>query len=199
MTRWYAVPVNHHQEATAAGSILRLRLSLFFPRHLVTVSHSRRITPELRPLIPGMLFVRPMAPGDTVWIDSLDRKPGIGGLRRAAGLMSILAEQMSIFRAEFDEDGVLKPMPEQTFRGPRFRPGDRAPLVSGPMSGQDIIAEILRVDGQDRIRVLIPLLKRLVESTVPDEYLGEPLSPGSDAGGRNTAPAPKSHPYALAK
>jgi len=190
--RWFAVPANPHQEATAAGSILRHRLSLFFPRYWTAISHSRRFTAELRPLIPGLLFVRPMhAPGhdrgiadDFAWIDSLHRRPGIAALNRADRLLTIPLAHMALFRSAFDEDGVLRrTLPEAM--PSRFMPGDHAPITGGPMSGQDIIAEILKVDGKDRVRVLIPLLHRLVETSIPPWFLGNPVSPGPRAGAGN--------------
>lgn len=180
---WYAVPANPHQEATAAGSCLRLRLSLFFPRYWTAISHARRLSAELRPLIPGLLFVRPMIEGDLAWIDSLHRRPGIGAIRRA-DMLAIPLAHMALFRAAFDDDGVLRQAPPEALPA-RFMPGDRVPVVDGPMSGQDLIAEILKVDGRDRVRVLIPLLHRLVETSIPPWFLGDPVSPGPRAGAGN--------------
>lgn len=174
--RWYAVQTEMFRESEAAANVRRLGdVEMFYPRHWVEIRHARKVRSELRPLLTGFLFARMDVPS----FAPVRRQMGVRDLLGLPGLgpQAVADWQMLKFRLLFDLDGVLivpePPSPEEL--ADKYPPGTRAPIIDGPRSG--IIAEVKRVDGPDKIRVLMQWFGGLVETQVPASFLGEPVSP----------------------
>jgi len=181
--KWYAVQTEPLREDDAALRLRRLPdVELFLPQHLLVVTHARRRRALLRPLLSGYLFARMGVPS----FAAVRRQAGVRDLLGVPGLgpQPVADWQFVQFRRLFDQDGVLIPPHPQAIAA-KYLPGTRAPLVDGPGAG--IIAEVRRVDGPDKIRVLMHWFGRLVETQVPAWFLGEPVSPAI----REASPAEK--------
>lgn len=168
--RWYAVETERHEEAEVALFARRIPVEVFLPRRLVTIRHARKTRSEVRPLLPGYLFARVQP--------SLFRF--LRSIRGVTGMLSfgedptpIGDSEMAAFIGLFDPDGLL--VEKRLDPLAKFEPGAKVPVVDGPASG--LLAEIVRVDGPEKIKVLMQWFGTVVETQVPARFLGEPVSP----------------------
>lgn len=151
--RWYPVQTQPQRERFAAQQLENQGFSVFFPRRLISVRHARRLQQRQTSYFPGYVFVsldlaadRWRSVNGTFGVKSLVM---FGGRPAAAPL-----DFVELLRDWVDEEGCISPPS-------CFQPGDRVKLVSGPFA--DLVGRIDRLDGLERVRVLM----ELVSGTVP--------------------------------
>ena len=151
---WYLIRTKPHSEYRAAESLEHEGLEFFLPSVRVPRPHSGHVE---APLFPGYLFLRIDAES---W-PSLLRLPGVSGWVRFDGVVSPVPDQVVAQLAEriasIDRGGGL---------WTQFRRGQKVRVVSGPM---DNLAEIVDepTSPEDRVRVLLQFMGRLVAAQVP--------------------------------
>ena len=158
---WYCVGFIANKERLAIQHLERQAYEVFCPRMTRTVSHARKRVKKLVPIFPGYLFVH---------LDlSRQRWRPINGTLGVTHIVSV-AERPAPLKTGFvetlldhaDADGVV------TFNE-EFQPGDRVRMVGGAMHNQ--LGTLCRMKGPDRLVVLMSMLGREVETTVPKSML----------------------------
>jgi transcriptional antiterminator RfaH len=159
--RWYVV---HTQPSAEDRAIARLRTQgyhIFCPRLRKVVRHARKSTDKLAPLFPGYLFLR---------LDiSRDRWRSVNGTRGVVRLLT----QGDIPQAV--PSGVVEDLQSQAgvngcldLASP-FKAGQRVRIAEGPFA--DFVGTLERLNGADRVRVLLDLLGRSVSASLRCEAL----------------------------
>ncbi len=146
--RWYVVHTQPHRESRAQAHLTAQGFRAFLPRHRKTVRHARKLKTVSAPLFPCYLFV--------VLDLGRDRWRSVNGtfgvLRLVAGDESpipVPAGVVASMVAKCGSDGHLN-------LGRSLEVGDRVRVLSGPFA--DLIGELTRIDGAERVRVLLRLL-----------------------------------------
>ena len=154
--RWYVIRAKPQCEYLAADALGRDGFELFFPR--VQTPRPRAGRADM-PLFPGYLFLRYDQERQD-W-PSVRRLPGILGWVRFNGVVppvpdEVIAELAHRVEAINGGGGLWA----------RFQPGDKVRVVSGNMES---LAEVLEEprSPQDRVRVLLDFMGRLVPAEVP--------------------------------
>jgi len=159
--RWYVV---HTQPSAEDRAVVRLQTQgyhVFCPRLRKVVRHARKNTVKLAPLFPGYLFLR---------LDlSRDRWRSVNGTR---GVVRLLAQGDT---PQAVPPGVIEELQSHAdVHGALDRPlllnaGQRVRIAEGPFA--DLVGTLQRLDGADRVHVLLDLLGRSVSTTLPYEAL----------------------------
>lgn len=146
--RWYLVQTKSGQELTAEQNLLRQNFRSFLPRAWKTVRHARKIQNLITSYFPGYLFVR---------LDlTRDRWRSINGTFGVVRLVSAGERPLAAppglvedLQARADASGFIKGVQE-------LAPGDAVRVTRGPFA--DHLATVDRLDGEDRVRVLLDLM-----------------------------------------
>jgi transcriptional antiterminator RfaH len=159
--RWYVV---HTQPSAEDRAIARLETQgyhVFCPRLRKLVRHARKSTSKYVPLFPGYLFLRL----DT----SRDRWRSVNGTRGVVRLLTqgdipqaVPPGVVEYLQSHVDVDGTLD-------RTPSFSAGQQVRIAEGPFA--DFVGTLQRLNGTDRVQVLINLLGRSVSATLRCEAL----------------------------
>ncbi len=160
-TRWY---VAHTQSSAEDRAIVRLKTQgyhVFCPRLRKVVRHARKSTGKLVPLFPGYLFLR---------LDiARDRWRSVNGTRGVVRLLTLGDIPQAVPRgvvedlqSHTDVHGILD-------RAPSLNTGQSVRIMEGPFA--DFIGTLQRLDGTERVQVLINLLGRSVSTTLRCEAL----------------------------
>ena len=157
-SQWYVVRSKPRREEYAQGQLLRRGVETFLPR-IVEAVHERE--PVIGPLFPGYLFacVDLLAQYNSViWA------PGVRGFVAFGDTPAAVAPEVVDFLQErCGPGGVVRMLPT-------FHDGDMVRVIRGPLGGLVGIVQG-RVSGQCRVRVLMELLRRRTQVSVPSQLL----------------------------
>ena len=159
MRRWYVAHTHPHKEHRAVSHLQRQQFETFLPCFKKRRSHARRIDQVLSPLFPRYLFVsldleadRWRAVHSTVGVRHLV----CHGDLPAAVPTGIIEDLM----AQADRRGVVAPATLLLFER-----GDRVRIVDGAFADQ--VGQYDRMTADQRIVLLLDILGREIEATVP--------------------------------
>ena len=159
MTAWYVVYTHPNAEAQALENLKRQGYAAYLPRYRKWRRHARRREVVAAPLFPGYLFVR-MDLSCTQW-RSINGTFGVNRLVCHGDVPAAVPEAVvENLRAREDETGLL-PLASLIVldRGARVR------IVDGAFA--DRIGVYGRMTADERIILLLDLLGRTVEATLP--------------------------------
>ncbi len=157
--RWYAVASQPSREAIAANQLDSQDFDTFFPKRVRTVRHARRTKNRIVSYFPGYLFVA---------LDlNVDRWRSVNGTFGVRSLvmagdrpLPVPAGLVDSLRTLTDENGFLRRVDE-------LRTGDHVRVMNGPLA--DMIGAIDRVDGNQRVRILIDMLHGQIPAVIDRE------------------------------
>ena len=158
---WIAASTHQFKEAIAIANLERQGFHAYCPMIRRNVRHARRLREVLRPLFPGYVFIR-IAPQHQQWRPILSTI-GIRALVRFGDQLGIMPRGFVEGLHAREEEGVV-PMPR--FRE-QYATGERLRFREGPFEG--LIATVLKCEENDRLLVLLDLLKQSVRVRVPIE------------------------------
>lgn len=154
--RWFAAASLPNREAFAFEQLERQGFETFFPKRIRTVRHARKSMDRVVSYFPGYLFV-----ALDLHVDRWRSVNGTYGVRslimegeRPLPVPTGIVESLQQFT---DERGFLK-------RVEHLKPGDRVKVLNGHMA--DMIGEIDRLDGKNRVRVLIDMLHGQIPASI---------------------------------
>ena len=154
--RWYVVHTQHACEDRASMRLVAQGYHVFCPRLRKTVRHARKSENKLVPLFPGYLFLR---------LDlSRDRWRAVNGTRGVIRLLT-LGDMPQTVPAGIVED--LKShvdTRDALVWTPPLNVGQRVRITEGPF--EDFVGTLQRLEGADRVLVLLDLLGRAVPATL---------------------------------
>jgi transcriptional antiterminator RfaH len=153
---WYVVHAQPACEARAGMHLAAQGYTIFCPSARKTVRHARKSTDKLVSLFPGYLFVS---------LDlSRDRWRSINGTRGVLRLLTqgdvpqaVPAGIVETLQARTDSQGALA-LP------PALSVGQRVCIMEGPLA--NLVGTLQRLNGADRVQVLLDLLGRSVPTTI---------------------------------
>lgn len=154
--RWYVIRTKPQCEHVAARVLERAGFELFFPR--VRTPRPRAGRTET-PLFPGYLFLHYDV--DKQGWPSVRQHPGILGLVRFNGVVPPVPEDVV--------SGLARRVQEINREGglwTRFRPGEMVRVVFGKIDSHAEVIDEPR-SPEDRVRVLVEFMGRLVPAQVP--------------------------------
>ena len=154
--RWYVVHTQPACEDRASMRLTAQGYQIFCPRLRKTVRHARKSESKLVPLFPGYLFLR---------LDiARDRWRAVNGTRGVIRLLAqgdtpqtVPAGIVEELQAHVDRHGAL-------VWTPPLSAGQRVRITEGPF--EDFVGTLQRLDGTDRVLVLLDLLGRSVPATL---------------------------------
>lgn len=156
-TRWYLVQTQAGREAFAADHLRRQHYTPFVPTTWRSIRHARKIRTVRAAFFPGYLFV-PLDLTRDRWrpIDGTFGvvqivKAGAAPLPAPRGLVETLI-------AASGEDGVL----DRT--GGSLKAGHEVRVIRGPFADQIAVVEAMQ--GPDRVRVLLSIMRQAVPVTL---------------------------------
>lgn len=161
MKRWFAVHCQPHREERALLNLQRQGFEVYLPRYLKRRRHARRVEAVRRPLFPRYLFV--CFDRDTARWRSINGTYGVDHLVCHGNEPVPLPDEIiAEIQARHDDDGLV------VLDDPAsFRPGQALEIVNGPLAWQTGLFQ--RLNGNERVVVLLDLLGRNLTATVPVE------------------------------
>lgn len=165
---WYAVRSKPRREEFAQDQLIRRGVETFLPR---VVEHTRGAQPLVGPLFPGYLFARISLESQftsVIWAPGVHNMVAFGDAP-----IAVEAEVIDFLVARCGAEGVVRRMPS-------FAEGDVVRVVSGPLEGLMGIVQC-GASGRERVRVLMQLLRRNTQVSLPAASLQHESSRG---GGR---------------
>ncbi len=164
-TNWYVIQTKPRAEGKSLAFLDQKNIPTFLPRLLVNHRHGSRRWQAAEPLFPGYLFARFVA--EPQILSSIRWTPGIKQvLWDGADPTPVPDDVVAYLQQRAGESGVIVP-------GPRFAPGMRVRIASGPLVHLEGIIEN-PTPRRDRVRVLLELLNHQVSVEVDAEVV-EPL------------------------
>jgi transcriptional antiterminator RfaH len=161
--RWYVVRSKARREGYAQEQLLRRGVETFLPRILELAP--LRDASVVAPLFPGYLFARidlAAQHHSVIW------SPGVRGFVAFGEVPApVDAAVIEFLQVRCGREGVVRV--ER-----RFNDGDRVRVTHGPLSGLIGVVEG-HVHGDARVRVLMALLRRPTQVSVPARLL-EPVA-----------------------
>jgi transcriptional antiterminator RfaH len=158
---WIVVNTRPHAENTALDNLQRQAFDAYCPMLRKHRSHARSVTMVLRPLFPGYLFVR-AGPELGRWRSILSTY-GVRNVVRAGETPSVI------------DNGFIASLKEREINGAIVRPpnpyriGQKVEIAGGAFDG--IVATIIQLDADDRVVVLLELMKHTTKATLNSEQL----------------------------
>lgn len=158
-SQWYVVRSKPRRETYAQGQLLRRGVETFLPRIVETAPG--RGEPQVGPLFPGYLFAR------------LDLLTQFTSVIWAPGVHSFVSfgdtpapvdpAVMAFLQERAGDEGVVRVTRT-------FNDGDVVRVVRGPLGGLIGVVQG-QCSGQLRVRVLMELLRRRTQVSVPPQLL----------------------------
>ena len=158
---WYCAGFLRNKEHLAIQHLQRQGYSVFCPRLRKTVSHARRKVQKLVPLFPGYLFVK-LDVSQQRW-RPIDGTIGVTHIVKTAG------------RPARVDPGFVAPLLESADAAgvisfdQALKPGDAVRAIGGPLNDQ--LGVLCRMKDTDRVVVLMSMLGRELEVTIPRSNL----------------------------
>lgn len=159
LREWYVVRSKPRREEYAQDQLLRRGVETFLPRIVEPARGGSE--PIVGPLFPGYLFAR---------VDLLAQyncviwAPGVRSLVAFGDVPAAVDRAVVEFLQErCGPEGVVRVMPT-------FRDGDVVRVTRGPLGGLIGVVQG-QVSGQCRVRVLMELLRRRTQVSVPSQLL----------------------------
>jgi transcriptional antiterminator RfaH len=153
--QWYVVRSKPRREEYAQDQLLRRGVETFLPR--ILESGGARLDPAVGPLFPGYLFAR---------VDLLSQynsviwAPGVRGFVAFGSVPAAVDPAVVAFlRERCGREGVVRVVRT-------FQDGDLVRVVRGPLDGLVGVVQG-RVSGQARVRILMELLRRRTQVSLP--------------------------------
>jgi transcription elongation factor/antiterminator RfaH len=151
---WYVIHTKPHKESQLNTYLQSQGITTFFPTLRVNPVNPR--ASKIRPFFPRYLFTYVNL--DVVGLTTLNWAPGATRLVMFGGypatvpghVITHLKQRLQ----EIEAAGGLNP--------DEFTRGDRVRITSGPLAGYEAIFD-LRLNGTDRVQVLLDMLGRLVQ------------------------------------
>ena len=168
-TRWYALHSKPHKEEIVWRQLLAHDVETFYPQLRVHPVNPR--ARRVQPYFPGYLFVRTDVA--QVGLSVFEWMPGAVGLVHFDGIPAHVPDAL-ITALQLRLEHIQAAGGELLYR---LKPGDRVLIQDGPFAGYEAIFDG-RLDGRDRVRVLLAFLNRRV---VPLEVRASQLKPVSKA------------------
>jgi transcriptional antiterminator RfaH len=158
-SEWYVVRSKPRREQFAQGQLVRRGVETFLPR--ITEGGRLRGEPVVSPLFPGYLFAR--IDLDTQYT-SVIWSPGVHSMVAFGDVpVPVDAEVVEFLQQRCAGHGLIIAVP-------RFTAGEEVRIVGGPLAGLcGVVQE--HVSGRARVRVLMELLRRQTQVTLPTEHL----------------------------
>lgn len=162
MAHWFAVRTKPRREFYAKEQLMRQGHTVYLPVVRRLVSHARRRRLASRPFFTGYLFIL-LEPDQANWT-AINSTYGVACVVRFGDYYPpVPLELIEGLRAREDGSGHVV-LPEEL--ASPFRPGARVRVRVGEADIEGIFAGL---DGEERARVLIELLGRQQDLTVPVE------------------------------
>ncbi len=162
MEHWYTLHTKPWQEHQAHDYLCGRQVEVYMPTLQPAGKRGRRDREQ--PLFARYLFVR--GDLDRQPFASVQWTPGAIGLVRFDGRPAVVPDPVIDWLKK--RVGELQGL--DYHKGLPLRPGDRLRVTAGPLQGAEAIFD-RRLSAEDRARVLIDLLGRLVSCEVPMEWL----------------------------
>lgn len=154
---WYVIQSKPHKENQVCAYLEAQDFEVFYPTLRVQPADARAA--RFRPYFPRYMFVHTDL--DEVGVSALRWLPGAIGLVHfddcPAAVPDMVVHQLQRRVATIEAAGGL------IFDD--LKPGDPVRITSGPLAGYDAIFD-LRLNGSDRVQVLLSLLGRLVRMQI---------------------------------
>lgn len=153
--QWYVVRSKPRREAYAQDQLLRRGVETFLPRILESLAP--RLEPTVGPLFPGYLFARVdllSQYNSVIWAPGVRRFVAFGEIPAAVDPAVV-----SFLRERCGREGVVRVVRT-------FQDGDVVRIVRGPLGGLIGVVQG-EVSGQARVRILMELLRRRTQVSVP--------------------------------
>lgn len=160
---WVAVCTQPNREMLAVDNLRRQGYEVYCPMLSKARSHARKVEQVRRPLFPGYVFV------------SLEvMRQGVRAIHSTFGVRHLVqfGDKPARLPAHFigalkacEVDGVIPPQPIAE----ALPQGARVLIKDGAF--KDLMATVLSCQAQDRVVVLLDILKRSVKAGVPAHYL----------------------------
>ncbi len=159
-SEWFVVRSKPRREEYAQRQLIRRGVETFLPR-IAERGKARRGEPVVSPLFPGYLFARldlETQYTSVIWTPGVHSMVSFGGTP-----VPLETEVLDFLRRRCGSHGLI-------VATPRFEPGQEVRVVDGPLAGlHGIVQE--RVSGRARVRVLMELLRRRTQVTLPLDLL----------------------------
>jgi transcriptional antiterminator RfaH len=168
---WAVVNTHPHREHVACENLTRQEFEIYCPLVRKLRRHARQTTSVLRPLFPGYVFLR-VDPDRTRWRPILSTIGVRTVVRFGDRLGSLADEFIDAIRAR-EENGVIV-RPEVLRPTMPYTIGQQVRLNGGAFDG--VIATILALEDNERLVVLMDLLRRGVQVKVTMDQV-MPLHP----------------------
>ena len=158
---WFAAQTLSGKEALATSHLDRQGFETACPQLWRTVTHARKTRRVLRPIFPGYVFVN-VDMRRMRW-RAIDSTIGVARLVRFGDRPAALpAGMVENFIAQTSDDGGIE------FEE-RLAVGDNIRVMSGAF--EDWVGKIVSLPDSDRVKVLLGMMTRHVEVTLPKQQL----------------------------
>ncbi|MDX2169346.1 MAG: transcription termination/antitermination NusG family protein [Deltaproteobacteria bacterium] len=156
---WYVVRSKPRREEYAQDQLLRRGVETFLPRILEPARG--RLAPVVGPLFPGYLFARVDLLSQynrVIWAPGVSRFVAFGDVPA-----SVDPEVIAFLRERAGAAGIVRVVRT-------FHDGDVVRVTRGPLHGLEGVVDG-HASGQARVRVLMELLRRRTQVSVPSQLL----------------------------
>lgn len=158
---WFAAQTLSGKEILATSHLDRQGFKAVCPQLWRTVRHARATSRVLRPIFPGYVFVN--VDTQRMRWRAIDSTIGVARLVRFGDRPAALPPGMvENFIAQTSDDGALE------FEE-RLAVGDNIRVMSGAF--EDWVGSIIDLPDSDRVKVLLDMMTRHVEVTLPKQQL----------------------------
>jgi transcriptional antiterminator RfaH len=158
-TQWYVVRSKPRREEYAQDQLLRRGVETFLPR--IMEPARGRLDPIVGPLFPGYLFARVDLLSQynrVIWAPGVSRFVAFGDVPA-----SVDEDVIDFLRERAGTAGIVRVVRT-------FHDGDVVRVTRGPLNGLEGVVDG-HVSGQARVRVLMELLRRRTQVSVPSQLL----------------------------
>lgn len=159
MNRWYVAYTQQGAENMAEGQLQQQGFYAYLPKCLGTVRHARRVRDVVVPLFPRYLFIE---------IDlQVQRWRSVNGTRGVSYLVSMGDRPAPVPHGIVEEiqsrenQAKLIELPQKA----PYEPGETVEITTGALTDQ--VGKFIRMDARQRVVVLLELLGRGLEVSVP--------------------------------
>ncbi len=160
---WIAVCTQPHRELLAIDNLKRQGYQVYCPMTSKERRHARRVDMVKRPLFPGYVFVS--LDGLLQSARSINSTYGVRGLVKFGDKLGRLPDSFIGALKEREVDGVIPPPPLAEI----LPQGSKVLIKEGAF--KDLMATVIGCGVQDRVVVLMDLLKRSVKAGVSARYI----------------------------